>query len=308
MAEVILIVEDDPQIVELIKIILETKQYDIHWAKDGEEAMKVAKELRPDLILLDIMMPKLNGYEVMHLLKENMELKDIPTIFLTAKSQTDDKVLGLKMGSHDYITKPFDIYELIARVEAALRIKSVVGPFRKSDRRAKDLLLADPITGLYSQTYLIERINEEIQRAKRHHYPIACMILDIDDFHTLITKYGELQSNQIKQQLALLLKNSNRVVDVIGRFGNDQFVAFLTQTDFGGLKVFGERLKEKIERSRLVNVDPQFQITVSIGGIAIYNDDELSAEIILEKSEKVLAKAKQQGKNRIVVEEMAVSE
>ncbi len=301
MAEVILIAEDDPQIVELLKIILETKQYEICWAKDGEEAMAVAKKTKPDLILLDIMMPKLNGYEVMHLLKEDPELKDIPAIFLTAKGTMEDKVTGLKMGSHDYITKPFDIYELIARVEAALRLKNVVGPFRKRDRRAKDILLADPLTGLYNKHYFKERMQEELGRAKQYNYPIACLMIDVDDYQVVKNKFGELPANQMLQQLAVLLKYSNRVVDVIGRLSTDRFVACLTQTDQGGLKVFGERLREKIQRARLVTADPQFQVTVSLGGVALNSDTEGKLDYLLSTAEEMLRQAKTEGKNHLVI-------
>lgn len=304
MAEIILVAEDDPQIVELIKIILETKQYEIVWAKDGEEAVKQARKIKPDLILLDIMMPKLNGYEVMHLLKEDIELEAIPTIFLTAKDQTDDKVVGLKMGSHDYITKPFDIYELIARVEAALRIKNIIGPFRKNDRRAQDLLLADPLTGLFKKPYLIERIEEELIRAKRHRYPVACLLMKIDEFNRIRKKFGQLQSDQALQQLAALFKISNRVVDVIGRYAEDQFLAFLTQTDFGGLEIFGQRLKEKVSRTRLLTADPKFQITVSIGGLALYLDYADPIPALLDQLEQLLAEAIRNGTDSLVVRDV----
>lgn len=302
MAEVILIAEDDPQVVELLRIILETKQYEIFWAKDGEETMAMAGKIKPDLILLDIMMPKINGYEVMHLLKEDLALKDIPVIFLTAKGTMEDKVTGLKMGSHDYITKPFDIYELIARVEAALRLKNVVGPFRKEDRRVQDILLADPLTGVYAKAYFMERMEEELSRAQRYNYPIACLILDVDDYQRIKKKFGELSANQMLQHLAVLLKNSNRVVDVIGRLGTDRFVACLAQTDEGGLEIFGERLREKIQRARLLAADPQFQITVSLGGAALNNDTEGKSDFLINTAEAMLLQAKTKGKNNLAVQ------
>ena len=146
MTENILIAEDDANIAELVKIILEVKGYSITWAKDGQEAMDLAQEIVPDLILLDVMMPRLNGYEVLKLLKENDSLNHIPVIFLTVKGETDSKVVGLRMGGHDYITKPFDLDELIARVEAALRIKGEHDgrrrSFRNTDRGRPAVALA----------------------------------------------------------------------------------------------------------------------------------------------------------------------
>lgn len=300
MSERILIAEDDANIAELVKIILEAKGYITLWSKDGREALKMAEENLPDLILLDVMMPKLNGYEVLKLLKENESLQHIPVIFLTVKGETDSKVVGLRMGGHDYITKPFDLDELIARVEAALRIKGEHDHLREVNQRLSELSMTDPLTSLYNRRYLMERFHEEVERARRYKYPLACLMLDIDNFKSINDTYGHLQGDQILQQIAVIMKNSNRVVDIIARYGGEEFLLILPQTDLGGAKVVGERLCKLISETRFIRNDPDQLVTISLGASAFASDNVGTKEELLKSADDALLEAKRQGKNRLV--------
>jgi two-component system, cell cycle response regulator len=300
VSERILIAEDDANIAELVKIILEAKGYTTVWSKDGREALKMAEENLPDLILLDVMMPKLNGYEVLKLLKENEALQHIPVIFLTVKGETDSKVVGLRMGGHDYITKPFDLDELIARVEAALRIKGEHDHLREANQRLSELSMTDPLTSLYNRRYLMERFHEEVERARRYKYPLACLMLDIDNFKTINDTYGHLQGDQILQQIAVIMKNSNRVVDIIARYGGEEFLLILPQTDLGGAKVVGERLGKLISETRFVRNDPDQLVTISLGASAFASENVGTKEELLKSADDALLEAKRQGKNRLV--------
>jgi diguanylate cyclase (GGDEF)-like protein len=301
MAESILIAEDDQGTLELVKVILETKGYELTWARDGEEALQMAKEQKPDLILMDVMMPKLNGYEVAHLLKENLDMKDISIIFLTAKNEPDKKIAGLRMGGDDYITKPFDIYELIARIEAALRMRSIPGPLHRDDRRMAELSLADPLTGVYNQNYFMERFAEEIDRARKYCYPVACVLIDIDNFKKINDTFGRVQGDQVLQRVSMILKQKNRVVDMLGRYGVDQFIVQLTQTDLGGAKVVAQRFSEQINRARLVTVDPNYQVTLSIGVAAFSSMRIGSKEDLVRQVKQALIDAKNKGGNQLVL-------
>lgn len=301
MTENILIAEDDVHIADLIKIILEAKGYATHWARDGQEAVQEAGRLKPDLILLDVMMPKLNGYEVLRVLKENKDLNHIPIIFVTVRGETDSKVVGLRMGGHDYITKPFDLDELIARVEAALRIKGEHDNLRAVNRRLAELSMTDPLTGLYNRRYLMERFDEEIERARRYEYPIACIMVDIDDFKSVNDTYGHLQGDQVLQQLAIIMKNSNRVVDILARYGGEEFLMILPQTNLGGAETVGERFRQLIEEARLVPSNPEARITISLGAAAYQAKKIGTREVLLKASDEALYEAKRLGKNRVVL-------
>lgn len=299
MAETILIAEDDGNIAELVKIILEAKGYTTLWAKDGREALNRVQEKIPDLILLDVMMPKLNGYEVIKLLKENPEHQHIPVIFVTVKGETDNKVVGLRMGGHDYITKPFDLDELIARVEAALRIKGEHDHLREVNQRLAELSMTDPLTSLYNRRYLMERFHEEIERARRYKYPIACLMVDIDDFKSINDTFGHLEGDQVLQKIAQIMKNANRVVDILARYGGEEFLLILPQTDLGGAETVGERIRKTIADASLVLNDSNRKITVSIGASAFSTGKVAAKEELLKLADESLYEAKKLGKNRL---------
>ncbi|NTV52954.1 MAG: diguanylate cyclase [Candidatus Firestonebacteria bacterium] len=301
MAETILIAEDDAHIAELIKIILEAKNYTTHWAKDGQEAVQAANQLKPDLILLDVMMPKLNGYEVLRSIKEKDELKHIPVIFVTVRGETDSKVVGLRLGGNDYITKPFDLDELIARVETALRIKGEHDHLRAQNRRLSELSMTDPLTGLYNRRYLMERFHEELERAKRYQYPIACLKVDVDDFKLLNEAHGHMKGDQVLQQLAILLKNTNRVVDILARYGGEQFLLILPQTNLGGAEAVGERYRQQVQSAQIFQNDPALRITVSLGVAAYATETIDTEEELLRQADEALLEAKRLGKNRLVL-------
>ena len=302
MAETILIAEDDIHIAELIKIILEAKKYETYWARDGQEALQEAIRLKPDLILLDVMMPKLNGYEVLRSIKERDDLKHIPVIFVTVRGETDSKVVGLRLGGNDYITKPFDLDELIARVETALRIKGEHDTLRAQNRRLSELSMTDPLTGLYNRRYLMERFHEEIERAKRYQYPISCVIVDIDDFKLINDSFGHLKGDQMLQQLAILMKNTNRVVDILARYGGEEFLMILPQTNLGGAEAVGERYRQLVQDLQILQNEPDLRVTVSLGASAYSTHKIGTKETLLRQAEEALTEAKRLGKNRIALE------
>ncbi|MCD4812590.1 diguanylate cyclase [bacterium] len=301
MAETILLADDDPKTIELLRVLLETKGYDLIWTRDGEETLQKARDEKPDLILMDVMMPKLNGYEVAHLLKENLETKDMAIIFVSAKSEQSHKITGLKMGGHDYITKPFDIYELMARVEAALRIKNSTGPLHRGDRRFADSAVADPLTGLYNKKYYLERFEEELARARKYSYPVACVLITVDRFEEIGENFGRLQSDQVLQRIALLLKKSNRVVDMIGCYNEKTFIVQLTQTDAGGARVVAQRFAEQIKRVRLVSNDPNYKISLSLGVAALSGGASSGGEEIIQQTQAAMHRAMAQGGDCVAV-------
>jgi diguanylate cyclase (GGDEF)-like protein len=211
MPESILVVDDDPDIARFVEVNLRSAGYDVSVAADGEEALERAAELRPDLVLLDVMMPRLDGFEVAQRLRKNPQTANTSIIMLTAKALSSDKVTGLQSGADDYIIKPFDPIELLARVKGTLR-------------RAKEMRNLSPLTGLPGNI----RIQEEIERQVREHHPFAVLYLDLDNFKTYNDKYGFVRGDRLIQGTARMLQDAVMSYDqdgFVGHVGGDDFVA-----------------------------------------------------------------------------------
>ena len=211
MAESILVVDDDPDIARFVEVNLRSAGYDVSVAGDGEEALERAAELRPDLVLLDVMMPRLDGFEVAQRLRKNPQTANTSIIMLTAKALSSDKVTGLQSGADDYIIKPFDPIELLARVKGTLR-------------RAKEMRNLSPLTGLPGNI----RIQEEIERKVREQHPFAVLYVDLDNFKTYNDKYGFVRGDRLIQGTARMIQDAVIAFDgegFVGHVGGDDFVA-----------------------------------------------------------------------------------
>jgi diguanylate cyclase (GGDEF)-like protein len=211
MPETILVVDDDPDIARFVEVNLRSAGYDVSVAGDGQEALDRAADLRPDLVLLDVMMPRLDGFEVAQRLRKNPQTANTSIIMLTAKALSSDKVTGLQSGADDYIIKPFDPIELLARVKGTLR-------------RAKEMRNLSPLTGLPGNI----RIQEEIERQVREHQPFAVLYLDLDNFKTYNDKYGFVRGDRLIQGTARMLQDAvmaHETDGFVGHVGGDDFVA-----------------------------------------------------------------------------------
>jgi diguanylate cyclase (GGDEF)-like protein len=211
MSESILVVDDDPDIARFVEVNLRSAGYDVSVAGDGEEALERAAEMRPDLVLLDVMMPRLDGFEVAQRLRKNPQTANTSIIMLTAKALSSDKVTGLQSGADDYIIKPFDPIELLARVKGTLR-------------RAKEMRNLSPLTGLPGNI----RIQEEIERMVRESRPFAVLYVDLDNFKTYNDKYGFVRGDRLIQGTARMIQDAVMVTDpdgFVGHVGGDDFVA-----------------------------------------------------------------------------------
>jgi len=211
MPETILVVDDDPDIARFVEVNLRWAGYEVSVAGDGEEALERATELRPDLVLLDVMMPRLDGFEVAQRLRKNPQTANTSIIMLTAKALSSDKVTGLQSGADDYIIKPFDPIELLARVKGTLR-------------RAKEMRNLSPLTGLPGNI----RIQEEIERKVREQHPFAVLYVDLDNFKTYNDKYGFVRGDRLIQGTARMIQDAVVASDgdgFVGHVGGDDFVA-----------------------------------------------------------------------------------
>src|SRR5438445_2572328 len=214
MAEMILVVDDDPDIARFVEVNLRSAGFDVAVATDGEEALRRAEEIRPDLVLLDVMMPRIDGFEVAQRLRRNTRTANTCIIMLTAKAQSSDKVLGLTAGADDYIIKPFDPIELLARVKTTLR-------------RARDNRNLSPLTGLPGNI----RIEDEVQRRVEENVHFAFLNCDMDNFKAYNDHYGFLRGDRVIQATARILQDVveeyARTGGFVGHVGGDDFVVVI---------------------------------------------------------------------------------
>ncbi len=212
MPETILVVDDDPDIARFVEVNLRSAGYDVAVAGDGEEALERAGAIRPDLVLLDVMMPRIDGFEVAQRLRKNPQTASTSIIMLTAKALSADKVTGLQSGADDYIIKPFDPIELLARVKGTLR-------------RAKEMRNLSPLTGLPGNI----RIQEEIERQVRDGRPFAVLYCDLDNFKTYNDQKGFVRGDRLIQATARIIQDavvhSDGAEGFVGHVGGDDFVA-----------------------------------------------------------------------------------
>jgi diguanylate cyclase (GGDEF)-like protein len=291
----VLVIDDSEDVHELLSVRLTPENVTLHRALDPEEGLALARTLHPDLILLDVDMPNMTGFEVCARLKGDPVTAAIPVIFLTGASEVHTKVQGFDLGAVDYVTKPFQPAELRARVRAALRAK-----------RYLDLLATrahiDGLTGAWNRTYFGQRMSEEVAAVQRYGRGVSLVILDLDHFKTLNDTYGHPFGDQVLQRVGELLTAVLRTVDAPCRFGGEEFAIILTQTDLTGAVRAAERIREELiglsfyAKNGVVKVTASFGVTCS----SLFSGPRTaSVERLVQSAADALYEAKREGRDRV---------
>jgi len=289
----ILVVEDDEDARMVLTELLRPR-YDVDAVGDGETALKRAAELKPDLVLLDLFLPGMDGFGALTGLRRNSKTADTPVIFLSAQGDAETKSQGLSLGAADYLAKPFSEQELMARVDRTLKLTA-----QKEHYRA--LAQTDGLTGLPNFRSFHARLEEEVSRATRYGHPLACAMVDLDGLKTINDKMGHAAGNRAIVALADAVREELRDTDFAARYGGDEFVVLLPQTSEPQAALFAERL-----RRRLVEASERAGLPVrgSIG-VAAVSADELEApdasEDLLRRADEALYRAKRSGRDRVEV-------
>ncbi|MEW6570166.1 MAG: diguanylate cyclase [Nitrospirota bacterium] len=305
----ILLVEDDKLQADVTKEYLEASGYEVVWVQDGKSAIKAAKTQPIELILLDLILPDLDGNEVARWLKLNEDTKGIPIIILTVKSSTKDKVTSLESGADDFLPKPYNEIELNARIYACLRTKALRDELREKNRQLEQVLLkveilaiTDPLTQLYNRRHFETTLEKEFRRTIRYQTPTSCLMIDIDHFKGINDEYGHHAGDQVLKEMARTIKGALREIDIVARWGGEEFIILLPQTAKDAAFKAASRILKKVADSKFPGIPRQLTVSIGVAGIPDPSID--SAEKLIRMSDIALYEAKARGRNRI---EIAIS-
>ena len=287
----VLVIDDSEDIHSLIVVRLKTEGLEVFGELDGEQGIERAISDAPDLILLDIGLPDLDGFEVCRRLKEHPATRNVPLIFLTGATSTEKKVRGLDLGAVDYVTKPFDQVELRARVRAALRTK------RLQDMLEQQSFL-DGLTGLWNRKYLDRRLESELNVALRYGRPLTLVMADIDHFKEVNDTFGHLFGDVVLQGISEGLVAYARRSDIVARYGGEEFAVLLPDTTLKAASFVAERLRSSLESRHFEANGEPVPVTVSFGLACTENiEAEITPETLIGAADRALYASKDAGRN-----------
>jgi len=289
----VLIVDDEAANITALTNIL-SQEYNVYAAKNGPSAIKVAREILPDVILLDILMPEMDGYEVISVLKGLEETRSIPVIFITGLGGDTAEEKGLLSGASDYITKPFHPSIVKLRLQNQIQFSSQFNIVRA-------LSLSDEVTGLFNRRGFDSRLRLELNRANREQTSLCMVLIDIDEFKTYSNEYGHFQCDMLLQTVAKVIKQAlKRPLDFVARWGNDEFIALLPDTDLPGALGVAERIRKNIADAQIFcNGGNVTSVTVSIGVNIFSPKQGISVQDFVAGTDEALHAAKKFGRNRV---------
>jgi diguanylate cyclase (GGDEF)-like protein len=288
----ILVIEDHPDQRDLLAIVLQREGYRVITAANGVDGLAKLEQEQVQIALSDIMMPKMDGFELIKQIRSNPALKSIYFILITARIQEGDRVRGLDLGADDYITKPFSFSELLARVRVGSRLVQY-------QRHLEHQTQVDSLTGLFNRRAFERKMEEEFERSKRYQHPLSLLILDIDNFKTINDTYGHHGGDTALVKISETLRAKTRQSDFPSRFGGEEFVLVLPDTDLDGALLVANKVHEEIRSRTFGTTSRSFSLTVSIGLSSTCAKTYREWREMLEDADQALYVAKNSGKDRV---------
>ena len=297
-AATLLVVDDAPGNIRVLRNLLRDEAR-ILFATSGKDALSTARSAQPDLILLDVMMPDMDGYEVCRALKADPATRAIPIIFVTGLAETTDETTGLEAGAIDYITKPFVPAIVRMRVRNHLALRRATTELQVLNGELRRLATTDALTSVSNRRHFFEQVDEEMQRMRRYRHGAALFMLDLDHFKKLNDTYGHDVGDRALVMAAATVRQTLRNHDLFGRLGGEEFAGFLPETDYDKAVGVCERLRELIGIIEVPTARGTARLSASIGVVAIDAEQE-SADSALKRADQAMYAAKQGGRNRVV--------
>ena len=297
-----LIIDDSESVRNRIKRTLVEREVfsKFYFAADGLEGFRQLRRHSIDLILCDLDMPGLDGFKFLRMLQSDPAKQTVPVILLTGHEDIDSKVKGLSAGASDYLTKPFEDMELIARVNVHLHLKRLRDELREKNRELEILARQDGLTGVANRRHLMERLEVEFARCARYRRPFSLMMLDLDHFKSINDTHGHQVGDVVLKEVARCLGEVLRTNDVLGRYGGEEFAVVLPETDVDAAVAVGQRCREAIADLKIPLEDEAvLRVTVSIGVAGQPDIRHCKSSDLVHAADAALYEAKRSGRNRL---------
>ncbi len=295
----ILIVDDVPKNIDVLRKMLGESGFIISVAPSGETALKLVNKNKPDLILLDVMMPGISGFETCERLKADSNTAHIPILFVTARTEVEAVVEGFKVGGVDYIAKPFREEEVLARIKTQLSIKKLLLEKNKLIEKLDSLSRIDPLTGISNRRDMMEKLENEQSRFERYGKSFSVIMCDIDHFKKVNDQYGHDFGDYALKEVAILLKEQIRELDKLSRWGGEEFFIVLPETNLMGAVNVAEKMRKSIESYSFEFGGATLRISMSFG-VSCHANEGVKLDDLLKETDRFLYKAKDKGRNTVV--------
>lgn len=311
----ILIVDDNPVNLDLLSGMLLDRGFRVRVATNGRRAISAAKSAVPDLVMLDINMPEMDGYEVCRQMKDDASTRHVPVIFISALDNALDKVKAFSTGGADYVTKPFQFEEVLARIEIQLKISRLQKEMERknaemelknlqldrANRMLRALSYLDGLTGIANRRHFEESLDQEWRRAIRSGAPLSLLMVDIDRFKALNDAYGHQYGDDCLRQVATTFADTlKRAGDLAARYGGEEFAVVLPATELEGAAAIGEIIRSSVEELAIAHDQSPCQVvTVSVGAATSIPTEETAATELIDLADRALYQAKHAGRNRV---------
>ncbi|MDA0745995.1 MAG: diguanylate cyclase [bacterium] len=300
----VLIVDDDPSVLTFVKNALRNEDFEVDTATNAEQAFALLAETLPALMILDINLPRTDGYEILKTIREERRYDLMSIVLLSATGDLESKIKGLDLGAIDYMVKPIHPKELAARVRALLRIKQRHDHIFSEYQRLSELTLTDPLTGAYNRRALDSLLKARLSESTRYSIPVSCVMLDIDHFKQVNDTYGHDVGDLVLREVSRLTFSQCRQEDALIRYGGEEFLVILFHTSKKGAITFSERLRLQVADHSFMVDQKSVRITISVG-TATHPEDGVTDEVdtLIKMADRRLYAAKRSGRNKVVSED-----
>lgn len=295
----VLIVEDDREIREMVALMVKGMGYTVVTSATGKEALNRLREQSIDIVLLDLMMPEMDGFEFCRTVRADAALRDLHIIITSARDTLEDKVRGLELGAADYLTKPFSLTELQARIKVGERIVRYQKTLQAQQTQLEHLAREDALTGLANRRFFEERAREECLRAQRYRHPLSILLADLDHFKDINDTYGHGYGDTVLKEVGQTLVHHCRTSDLCARYGGEEFAILLPETELIEARKVAERLCVAVRGLTIRHPAGPLQVTVSFGISCLDHERSQSLDELLVQADAALYTAKRKGRDRV---------